>query len=348
MARRPLLPLVASSLAAALVLAAGPMVAQAPTAPADPEACVAIGTEAERLACYDVALGRAPTDGQVSAEAQTVPVAGVPPAPVSVPRSLLDSRWELSPESKLGTFGMRAYQPVYVLPWASSRAANQSPSSPSHPAEGSEDLDKAELKFQISLKTKIWQGVFGHTGDLWVGYTQSSRWQIYDTQHSRPFRESDYEPEALLVFGTRYHFLGWDGRLLAVGLNHKSNGREDPRSRSWNRVTASLGLERGGWTVTLRPWWRIPEAAGDDDNPDIENYAGRADLLVIRHIRSHEFSILSRHSLRGGDRSRGALEVDWAFPSVAIFGRASRSCTATARVSSTTTSRPPRSGSESR
>ena len=32
---------------------------------------------------------------------------------VATPLSLLDSRWELSPESKLGTFNIRGYKPVY-------------------------------------------------------------------------------------------------------------------------------------------------------------------------------------------------------------------------------------------
>jgi phospholipase A1 len=30
--------------------------------------------------------------------------------------SLLDRRWELSEESKLGVWNIRAYQPVYLLP----------------------------------------------------------------------------------------------------------------------------------------------------------------------------------------------------------------------------------------
>ncbi|WP_328708118.1 phospholipase A, partial [Pseudomonas ogarae] len=44
--------------------------------------------------------------------------------------SLLDSRWELAQDSKLGAFQLRAYKPVYLLPafWTSDK--NQMPQSP--------------------------------------------------------------------------------------------------------------------------------------------------------------------------------------------------------------------------
>ena len=35
--------------------------------------------------------------------------------------SLLDRRWELDPASKLGTFNLRSYRPVYVLPFFATR-----------------------------------------------------------------------------------------------------------------------------------------------------------------------------------------------------------------------------------
>jgi phospholipase A1 len=278
---------VATGLLAAFGLAASPLASQVPAEPASPQACAALVSDSERLACYDLAEGTA-----------------APPTPEPI-RSLLDSRWELEAASKLGAFTIRAYQPIYVLPWVGSTEVNDSPT---------EALDPSELEFQISWKTKAWQGVFGEVGDLWLAYTQSSRWQIYDGSNSRPFRESNYEPEILMVFATRYRVLGWDARLLSIGLDHESNGRDSPRSRSWNRVTAGVGLERGPWTLTVKPWWRVPEGAREDDNPDIEDHVGRAEILLVRHVRHHEFAAMLRHSLRGGDASRGALQLDWAFP----------------------------------
>jgi phospholipase A1 len=89
-------------------------------------------------------------------------------------------------------------------------------------------LDSAELKFQISFKTKIAENLFGDNGDIWAGYTQSSRWQAYNSEDSRPFRETNYEPEVMMVFRNGYSIGGWRGRMTGISLNHQSNGRADP------------------------------------------------------------------------------------------------------------------------
>ena len=156
--------------------------------------------------------------------------------------------------------------------------------------------------------------MFGDVSDLWVGYTQSSRWQVYNSTLSRPFRETNYEPEAMLVFGTHYRVLGWEGRMLGVGINHQSNDRGDPLSRSWNRVIANVGFERNGWTVMLRPWWRIPESRQSDDNLDISDYMGRGEVQIVHEWHGQEFGMLLRYSMRGGDRSHGAARFSWSFP----------------------------------
>jgi phospholipase A1 len=177
-------------------------------------------------------------------------------------------------------------------------------------------LNATELKFQISFKTKVLQGIFGGHGDLWAAYTQSSRWQLYNQKLSRPFRETNYEPEAMLTFATRYRLLGFQGSMLGVGFNHQSNGRALPLSRSWNRIIFQAGFEKKDWTVLLRPWIRLNDE--DDENPAIEDYTGRADLLVSHVIKGHQLSLLAKHSLRFGNNNRGSMQFDWALP---IFGR---------------------------
>src|SRR5690606_22668903 len=209
-------------------------------------------------------------------------------------QSLLDSRWELSPESKLGTWNIRSYQPVYVLPgfWTSDK--NERPGSPNelNTVTEAQNLKSMEGKFQLSLKTKAVENLWGDNGDVWIGYTQSSRWQVYNSEASRPFRETNYEPEASLVFRTNYDLFGLDWRMLRLTINHQSNGRSDPLSRSWNRVMLNLGFEKDNFALMLRPWYRIEEKRADDNNPDIKNYIGRGDLTAFYRYNEHDFTLM--------------------------------------------------------
>src|SRR3546814_13248053 len=63
----------------------------------------------------------------------------------------------------------------------------------------------------------------------------------------------------------------------------------------------------------LRPWYRIADGS-EGENPGIENYVGRGDATLVYSRNGHEFSLAARHSLRGGDDSRGAVQFDWGFP----------------------------------
>lgn len=287
--------------------------------PQDAASCTTIEEDSARLACYDRAL-RAPEMPETAPGGDVFPhegqraSAGTPTPDVS----LLDRRWELDPDSKRGAFHIRAYRPVYLLPVFWTSDTNREPYSPApgHQVSAPEDIDHLEVKYQLSLKTKVWENIFGDNGDLWMGYTQVSHWQLYAQDQSRPFRETTYEPDATLMFRTDYNVLGWNGRLFGIGLDHQSNGRSNPLSRSWNRLMLNIGFERDGWTLMFRPWVRLHETRDVDDNPDISDYMGRGDVQLVRVWKDHEFSLRARHTLRGGDDSRGALEFDWAFPIV--------------------------------
>ncbi|MBL0162296.1 MAG: phospholipase A [Xanthomonadales bacterium] len=288
-------------------------------------ACTSIDGAAARLACYDRAVGRETIAQQKTALTRPADVfsndsvADVNRCDKGAPSSLLDSRWELDPDTaedpKPAAFCIRPFRPIYLMPFFYTTRTNQSPSSPApgNSVATPERIDHAELKYQISLKTKLANDLFGDNGDLWMGYTQVSHWQIFNENRSRPFRETNYEPEANLVFRTDFDVLGWKARMLGFGLVHQSNGRSDPLSRSWNRATAALGLERGNWTVVMRPWWRMFEI-GEDNNPDISDYMGRGDLQIVKVADDSQFALMLRHSLRGGDRNHGAVQFDWAFP----------------------------------
>lgn len=308
--------------------------------PATAEACAALEISAERLACYDT-LFKIPVTDKPTIVSERRAAAEIAPEPDNLKAkigqtvsniyasegskltpnlSLLDSRWELSPESKLGTWNIRSYQPVYLMPgfWTSKKNEFPQSENPENTVKEDQNLTSTEAKFQLSLKTKAVENILGDNGDLWLGYTQSSRWQVYNSEESRPFRETNYEPEASLIFRTNYDLLGLNWRMLGLTINHQSNGRSDPLSRSWNRVMLNLGFEKDNFALMVRPWYRFEEKREDDNNPEIKNYIGRGDMTAFYRYKEHDFSLMLRHTLKGGDDNRGAVQFDWSFP---ISGR---------------------------
>jgi phospholipase A1 len=231
-------------------------------------------------------------------------------------RHNLSARWELADSLRKKVFTITPYKPVYVLPVVWTSSPNYTPTRENDGGSGAQDtipLNATEFKFQLSLKVKVVQGLFKGNGDLWVGYTQSSRWQVYNGELSRPFRETNYEPEVMLSFRTRYRVLGFTGRLFTIGLAHQSNGRSEPLSRSWNRIVAQIGLERGNTTLLLRPWWRIPENPSTDDNPEIENYLGSGEFLVMHAIDRHLISVQVRSSFLNDPFYGGSIMGEWSY-----------------------------------
>jgi phospholipase A1 len=176
-------------------------------------------------------------------------------------------------------------------------------------------LDHNEMKFQVSVKAALVRDLPLMGGDLWFAYTQQSNWQVWNAAISRPFRETDYEPEFMLSYKLNRQLAGaWSLRQLTWSLNHQSNGRGEPLSRSWNRIYAQLEFDRGkNLEVLVRPWWRIPEGHSGDDNPAIEHYMGHGDVVVNYKAPTWNASLLLRNNLER-THNRGAAQLDVAFP----------------------------------
>ena len=280
--------------------------------PADATRCDLIAGKEERLKCYDTLAGRGNTNipeepFQQLYESSTSGTA----AGATIPTALSE-RWELEPETKQGLWRVRPYRPLFILPVRYSDNPNNFPQTPSQPAPPTaEQLDNIEAEFQLSFKTKGAQNLFGSQMDLWFAYTQQNQWQVYNSTISRPFRETNFQPEMFLVIPTHYDLIGLTGRFIDLGLVHQSNGRADPLSRSWNRVYAQFGFERGNFALLVRPWSRIKEDTADDHNPDINRYMGYGDVTAIYKQGSQEFTMLARLNTGTG---YGAAEGTWSFP----------------------------------
>jgi phospholipase A1 len=232
-------------------------------------------------------------------------------------QSLLSAYWELDDRDKRGAFRFLSYRPNYVLPLHYTSGINRTPTSPSVNRNGNlPEYRPIETKLQISLRTKVVQGLLLPNADLWFAFTQQSLWQVWNKQQSSPFRSTDYEPEAIYVLSVPKNLrqlpFSWQFRMVQAGIAHQSNGQTIPLSRSWNRVYAGAGFEKGDIALTARVLKRLTEDADRDDNPDITFYRGRGDITLAWTPGSATASLLWRTNFRNA--SRGAWQFDWTFP----------------------------------
>ncbi len=232
--------------------------------------------------------------------------------------SELSRFWELETGASCDPLSIRSYRPI-SLSLIGSDSVNQQPGStnPLNNAASAQPYRVSETRIQLSVRTKILQGLLtqGHPtarDSLWFGYSQQSYWQLFTPQISRPFRSTDHEPEIVYVYPTDAQLPGgWRLRYSGVGLVHQSNGQSLPLSRSWNRVYLMGGMELGHrWRVQGRVWQRLPEKRANDDNPDISDYVGRAELAAFWNPNpDNTLGLTLRHTLRS--EARGSVRVEW-------------------------------------
>jgi phospholipase A1 len=188
----------------------------------------------------------------------------------------------------------------YVLFYTKSSQTNNAPTSPNpqNQIATAQPQDPRDMKFQLSLKHDI--ADLDRFGSVWAGFTLLSFWQVYDSSHSRPFRENNYEPELIYTINPS-KLLGeskFNPSFVNIGVVHQSNGQTNPRSRSWNRAYVQTGIEKDyagdrKLVALLRGWQRISESLGSDDNPDITKYLGYGDIeLRYSQGRNWEATLL--------------------------------------------------------
>lgn len=224
----------------------------------------------------------------------------------------MSQQWELDSIYKKGTFRLVSYRPIYfsAARWSSKRNTAPFNESGEFVSRDKNLFGNIEAKFQISFKSKVFQGLLFGSSDLWVGYTQKAHWQIYNKKLSRAFRELNYEPEIILNFPLKINL--FDGKIRTLGLifNHQSNGKDIPTSRSWNRIIFNIGYEYKSWNVNFRPWIRLPDT--EDENPEITKYVGDAELELATNFGRHEFYTIITHSF--STFQKGSIQLNYVFP----------------------------------
>jgi phospholipase A1 len=177
-------------------------------------------------------------------------------------------------------------------------------------------------RFQLSFKYRLFDVESGFGRDrpwlsgLYFGYTQNAIWDL--SSRSKAFRDTSYRP-SLFWKWERSDAKTWlDAARL--GLEHESNGREEPRSRSINIAFVRpewhwlIGEERFEFTPKFYAY------LDKDENPDIQEYRGYVDwrarydsgglwiaTAVLRHGTSRKGSLLLDFSRRTRDLKLGPI-----------------------------------------
>jgi phospholipase A1 len=216
-------------------------------------------------------------------------------------KGAVEKRIERENQTELRPWVLTPHKPNFFLP-INYNADPHDELYSSLPGADNVALDNAEIKFQISLKVPLAIGLFDDRAKLFAAYTNTSWWQAYNSDASSPFRETNHEPELFMTFENDWKILGLNNRFNTLGMVHQSNGRNDPLSRSWNRIYASMVFEKGRLGMGLKAWYRIEEDEAKDNNPDITDYLGYGEARFAYKKAKQTFSMMLR---------KKAVELTW-------------------------------------
>ena len=118
--------------------------------------------------------------------------------------SALDNRLEGDKEALDNVFAITQHRQNYLLPFTYVK----DPNSAGNQDLTEENVDSKEAKFQVSMKLPLYLEDTGFDG-LYFGFTLTSFWQLYNSEVSKPFRETNYEPEVFWQKTGDYSVLGY-------------------------------------------------------------------------------------------------------------------------------------------
>ena len=261
--------------------------------------------------CLFMALETAPdgtTIDELRAQCQAETLTGAD----TEDESLLASRIYTDADNVLRPFTLMAHKPNYILLACYNSSPNEDPWREVS-EDSNDELDNLETQFQVSIKIPLAIDLFDKKVDIFGGYTVRSYWQTYNKDLSAFFRETNYSPEVWVQVHNDRSFWGIKNTMYGFGFVHQSNGRNDPISRSWNRIFATFVFEKGNLAFSIKPWYRIPEDDKDDDNSDITDYMGHGEIGAAYKWHRNTFAVLSRNNLESGFK-KGGVEASWSFP----------------------------------
>jgi len=252
--------------------------------------------------------------GSLGLQLEKVVVNNVDTSPTS--KSLLDEKTKADSEANSNPFSFAQHRMNYVLPVSYNSSANPIT------VDGLNDanIDRFEAKFQFSVLLPLYLREDKKNSGVFFGFTSTSFWQVYNSDVSKPFRETNYEPEIFYQWAPNWDVFGLRFNGAQIGINHMSNGQDQFKSRSWNRIVGTATFSGEDTAYYLRTWYRIPEdektepfAAEGDDNPDILDFYGRIELGFVYKIGAIDLTTRIRNNL-SLSKNRSGVELNLSRP----------------------------------
>nr|WP_136250177.1 phospholipase A [Ningiella ruwaisensis] len=230
--------------------------------------------------------------------------------------SLLDEKQEADSLANQNPFAITQHRLNYILPVSYNTSENTITSDGLNDA----NIDRYEAKFQVSVQLPLYLQEDEDNTGVFFGFTTTSFWQVYNSEASKPFRETNYEPEIFYQWAPNWDVFGIRFNGAQIGFNHMSNGQDLLKSRSWNRIIATAAFSSEDSAYYLRTWYRIPENDKSDpldptgdDNPDILDFYGRAEFGMVYDFGPVNVMAKLRNNLSFSD-NRSGLELNVFYP----------------------------------
>lgn len=185
------------------------------------------------------------------------------------------------------------------------------------------ERDQTEAQFQISIKVPLYKNFLNTGADLFTAYTQNSYWQVYNTDHSSPFRETNYMPELFLDWHPDKKYGDSTLQNVRLAFIHQSNGQDVGKSRSWNRTEFMMVFKNENFYYGFNIWDRWDEdektdiaSTKGDDNPDLTNYIGKQKYFVKYKTDNFNLTLAHQNNIFDYDIKKGNTKLDLTFPSI--------------------------------
>ncbi|MDE6340731.1 MAG: phospholipase A [Muribaculaceae bacterium] len=124
------------------------------------------------------------------------------------------------------------------------------------------------VKFQLSISQRLTNATLPWGTYLYLFFSQKVFWEIF--QNSMPMSDLNFNPGIgwAKPFFVKERYIG----KATLILEHESNGKDGPASRSWNKVSLAGNAYVTDWLQVHAKYW-IPIIDGEN-NKDILKYCG--------------------------------------------------------------------------